>query len=59
MAGLHQRLFRFCILLVLALGFGTQASPAAETVRVGVLKFGTVNWELDTIKQQSSTKNMA
>lgn len=23
---------------------------AAETVRVGVLKFGTVNWELDTIK---------
>jgi NitT/TauT family transport system substrate-binding protein len=50
-AGLHQRLFRFCILLALALGFGAQASPAAETVRVGVLKFGTVNWELDTIKQ--------
>lgn len=23
---------------------------AAETLRVGVLKFGTVNWELDTIK---------
>ena len=26
------------------------AGLAAETVRVGVLKFGTVNWELDTIK---------
>ena len=29
----------------------TQPLQAAETVRVGVLKFGTVNWELDTIKQ--------
>ncbi|QRM57945.1 ABC transporter substrate-binding protein (plasmid) [Sinorhizobium sp. BG8] len=25
-------------------------ASASETVRVGVLKFGTVNWELDTIK---------
>lgn len=27
----------------------TAAAGAAEPVRVGVLKFGTVNWELDTI----------
>lgn len=27
------------------------AASAAETVRVGVLKFGTVNWELSTIRR--------
>lgn len=27
----------------------TSAAQAGETIRVGVLKFGTVNWELDTI----------
>lgn len=40
-------------LLSLVLLFGQVAETplyAAETVRVGVLKFGTVNWELDTIK---------
>jgi len=31
-------------------GVLTSATLAAESVRVGVLKFGTVNWELDTIK---------
>ncbi|MGV8937318.1 MAG: ABC transporter substrate-binding protein [Allorhizobium sp.] len=37
--------------LVLLLGqIVAQPLQAAETVRVGVLKFGTVNWELDTIK---------
>lgn len=34
--------------LVLALGLGS--AEALETVRVGVLKFGTVNWELDAMK---------
>jgi NitT/TauT family transport system substrate-binding protein len=34
-----------------AVAGSTGASRAAEKIRVGVLKFGTVNWELDTIKQ--------
>lgn len=51
MARKFQRLFRFTFMLLLLLGsFGISASIAAETVKVGVLKFGTVNWELDTIK---------
>lgn len=39
-------------LLAIALAFATALSiaQAAETVRIGVLKFGTVNWELNTIK---------
>jgi NitT/TauT family transport system substrate-binding protein len=49
--GINHRLFRFLFLLMLAFGsLGVSASFAAETIRVGVLKFGTVNWELDTIK---------
>ncbi|AFL53957.1 NitT/TauT family transport system substrate-binding protein [Sinorhizobium fredii] len=32
------------------LGLHVLASPSAPKIRVGVLKFGTVNWELDTIK---------
>ena len=32
------------------LGFHVMANPSAPKVRVGVLKFGTVNWELDTIQ---------
>lgn len=32
------------------LGLPALAAPSAPKVRVGVLKFGTVNWELDTIK---------
>ncbi len=28
----------------------TSAAPAAAKVRIGVLKFGTVSWELDTLK---------
>ncbi|OCP34963.1 ABC transporter substrate-binding protein [Ensifer sp. LC163] len=31
-------------------GFHVLANPSAPKIRVGVLKFGTVNWELDTIK---------
>ncbi|WP_244487642.1 MULTISPECIES: ABC transporter substrate-binding protein [unclassified Aureimonas] len=30
---------------------GAQGALAQETVRVGVLKFGTVNWELDAMKR--------
>ncbi|WP_248304647.1 ABC transporter substrate-binding protein [Breoghania sp. L-A4] len=29
----------------------TPAAQAAETIRIGVLKFGTVNWELDVIQR--------
>lgn len=35
------------LLLVWVSGF---QAMAAETVRVGILKFGTVNWELDVVK---------
>ncbi len=36
--------------LALAAALGAAAAAqAAETIRVGVLKFGTVNWEIDTI----------
>lgn len=44
----------FGIVLLLLTGFLVQVAgqaAAAETVRVGVLKFGTVSWELDTIKR--------
>ncbi len=51
MTRIYQRLFRFLFLFMLAFGsLGMSVSFAAETIRVGVLKFGTVNWELDTIK---------
>ncbi|PSH55341.1 ABC transporter substrate-binding protein [Phyllobacterium endophyticum] len=46
----YRRFLCLSFVLLLALGFSTHASAAAETIRVGVLKFGTVNWELDTIK---------
>jgi NitT/TauT family transport system substrate-binding protein len=40
------------------LGFHALANPSAPKIRVGVLKFGTVNWELDTIKHnQFDTAN--
>ena len=35
---------------VIAIASPSGISLAAEKVRVGVLKFGTVNWELDTVK---------
>jgi NitT/TauT family transport system substrate-binding protein len=41
-----MRLKRALILLVLAFPLVAGAAAAAEKVRVGVLKFGTVNWEL-------------
>lgn len=46
------------LLLCLALLSGDFAVAAdqAQTVRVGVLKFGTVNWELDTVLKQELDK---
>ena len=41
------------VFAALVLGFSVAIAAslamAGETVRVGVLKFGTVNWEIDTI----------
>lgn len=51
MTGKYQ--YRFFMVLLFTLSIvcsGTANGLASETVRVGVLKFGTVNWELDTIK---------
>ncbi len=42
------RLAALCALITL---IASSAAVAAETVRVGVLKFGTVNWELSTIRR--------
>jgi len=40
----------FSAIAAVTLSFaGTAASEAAETIRIGSLKFGTVNWELGTI----------
>jgi NitT/TauT family transport system substrate-binding protein len=49
---ISRRLFCAVALLAAAnpLGPRTVAAPSAPKIRVGVLKFGTVNWELDTIK---------
>lgn len=52
MGGSFSRSLRIAFLLLAAIV--TQAvekASAAEVVRVGVLKFGTVSWELDTIKR--------
>ena len=38
------------MLAALLLWLSAPTSPAAERVRVGILKFGTVNWELDVIR---------
>lgn len=46
------KLFTFCILVCL-LPFCVLAQPE---VRVGVLKFGTVNWEIDVIKHHQLDK---
>jgi NitT/TauT family transport system substrate-binding protein len=37
-------------LVLVALALGGQRPAEAGTIRIGVLKFGTVNWELDAIK---------
>ena len=47
-------------LAALVLGFGVAITAsfalAGEPVRVGVLKFGTVNWEIDTIRHYELDK---
>jgi NitT/TauT family transport system substrate-binding protein len=39
-----------CVAFVVALSSGTAPAQDLGTVKVGVLEFGTVNWELDVIK---------
>lgn len=52
MGGGIGRSFQIVLLLLAALiGQGAGQVAAAEIVRIGVLKFGTVSWELDTIKR--------
>lgn len=52
MGGRIGRLFRPALLLLMVLfAQAAGSAAAAEVVRVGVLKFGTVSWELDTIKR--------
>lgn len=52
---------RWGLVLILALGLWVLFSPqqaraAVETIRVAVLKFGTVNWELDVIRRHGLDK---
>jgi NitT/TauT family transport system substrate-binding protein len=44
------------LLLVLASGTAAHAADAANTVKIGVLKFGTVSWLLDTIEANGLDK---
>ncbi len=44
------------IALVLMLVTGTSVADAGSPVRVGILKFGTVNWELDVIDHHDLDK---
>ena len=44
-----QRMASFAIALAALWNASAAAAEPADTVRVGVLKFGTVNWELSTI----------
>jgi hypothetical protein len=53
----HLLLFRFLLPLLLTwAAVPVAAQEALPTVRVGVLKFGTVNWELDVIEARKLTK---
>lgn len=44
---MRRRIFALAIAAMAGISAG--AASAADTVRIGVLKFGTVNWEIDTI----------
>ena len=44
------------LLLGLGVAIAASATVAGETVRIGVLKFGTVNWEIDTIRHYELDK---
>ena len=54
----HLLSFRLLLLPLLLMGAAVPvaAQEALPTVRVGVLKFGTVNWELDVIEARKLTK---
>ena len=41
----------FCCLFVIFFSAFTTLANATESIRIAVLKFGTVNWELDAIKR--------
>src|SRR5262245_15195261 len=45
----RRNLFRLVALTALAAALPNSRAIAAAKVRIGVLKFGTVSWELDTI----------
>jgi NitT/TauT family transport system substrate-binding protein len=45
-----------CVALVLGLGSWAAGAQDLGTVKVGVLEFGTVNWELDVIKHHELDK---
>ncbi|MEZ5453670.1 MAG: hypothetical protein R3E93_12775 [Thiothrix sp.] len=46
-----MRLHRYCLPLIVFLSVLLPGTVSAlEKVRVGVLEFGTVNWEMDTLK---------
>ena len=45
-----MRLTQFLIAALALVWLGASAQAEGQTLRVSVLKFGTVNWELDTIK---------
>ena len=51
----YFRLFAGFI-LALAAPLCQAAEPAVATLRVGVLQFGTVNWELDVMQDRKSTR---
>ena len=46
---LYFRLFASCVLAIVST-LCHAAEPATVTLRVGVLQFGTVNWELDVVQ---------
>jgi NitT/TauT family transport system substrate-binding protein len=54
----HRRFVLVLTVLALVAGLMPFASPAAagEPIRIGVLKFGTVGWELDVIKRHGLDK---
>ena len=56
----HLLSFRLLLLPLLLMGAAVPvaAQEALPTVRVGVLKFGTVNWELDVIEARKLTKKI-
>ena len=52
---MRPALLAFLIATIAALGFGKPAQ-AATKITVGVLKFGTVSWVLDTIQKNGLDK---